>query len=277
MLHSPAALHTHDHYLENGEHVVSKDVQYSQVFHWLSQGWQDMARAPGISLFFGVIMAVSVSSVYFAFRNEPVMMFKIATFFVMLSPFLATGLYYVAHRLEEGKSIEFFDVLTSWRSNLSNIALFALCLGIITAIWARITPLIAAVAVSDGLLIVNPEQGLMSFLTSAQGMEFLTMFMILASLVSLLVFSLSVITIPLMLKDNKIGAISAMILSFEVVMENKGVMALWALVIGALLTLGMVSLGGAMLLIMPLLGYASWHAFNDLIEIDDGYPAINPS
>lgn len=277
MLHSPAALHTHDHYMENGEHIVSKDVEFSQIFIWLKQGWQDMERAPAISFFFGIVMAIAVSSVYFAFRNEPIMMFKIATFFVMLSPFLATGLYYVAQRLENGKRIEFFDVITSWRSNCANIALFALSLGIITAIWARITPLIAAFAISDGLLIVNPEAGLMSFLTSAQGVEFLSYFMLLASLVSLFVFSVSVITIPLMLKDEKIGAISAMILSFEVVMENKAVMAVWALVIGALLTVGFVTLGGGMLLIMPLLGYASWHAFNDLIEIDDGQPAINPS
>jgi Predicted integral membrane protein len=60
-----------------------------------------------------------------------------------------------------------------------------------------------------------------------------------------------------------------MILSFKVVMENKLVMFVWALTIGAFLTLGLVTLGFAMILIMPLLGYASWHAFNQLIEFDN--------
>lgn len=277
MSHSSVSVQTHDHYLENGEHIVSKNVQLSQIADWLKRGWHDMAHAPGISFFFGALMALAVFSVYFSFNNQPIMMFKVATFFVMLSPFLATGLYYVAHKLENGKPVHFYEVLTSWRSNSSNIALYALALGIIIAIWSRITPLIAALAVSDGLIIINPEVGLMSFMTSSLGLEFLAYFMLLASLVAVFVFMLSVVTIPLMLKDNKVGAISAMVLSFKVVMENKAVMAVWALIIGALLTFGLVTLGSGMLIIMPLLGYASWHAFNDLIEIDDGYPAINPS
>jgi len=271
------AVHTHDHYLENGEHVVSGEVKISAIGGWLRKGWEDMAKAPLISLFFGLIMMASVLAVYFSYNSQPVMMFKVATFFIMLSPFLATGLYYTAMKLEHGKKPHLFDAMTSWRSSATDIALYALALGVVIAIWGRIVPLIAAVVGSNGLLIVNPEAGLEGFLFSAMGVEFLAFFLLASALVGLFVFSVSVVTIPLLLRDRNVGAISAMILSFQVVMENKRVMLVWASVIGAALTFGLLSFGLGMLIVMPLMGYASWHAFNDLIEIDDETPAINPS
>jgi uncharacterized membrane protein len=42
-----------------------------------------------------------------------------------------------------------------------------------------------------------------------------------------------------------------------------------AITIGAMVILGLVTVGLLMVVIMPLLGYASWHAFNDLIEFED--------
>lgn len=267
----------HDHQLENGEHVLTKEITFANITQWLSKGWRDALRTPKISLFFGAIMMLAVASVAFSYASQPIMMFKLATFFVMVSPFLATGLYFTAMQLENGKKPQLFSAMMAWRSNSSNIALFALALGIVVAIWGRIVPLIAAVVESNNLLIVNPEQGLTSFLSSTAGVEFLTIFFIASSVVAFFVFMISVVTIPMMLRDNKVGAISAMILSFQVFSENKKVMTAWALVIGAMLTIGLLSFGLGMLLVMPILGYASWHAFNYLVEVQEDQPAINPS
>lgn len=272
-----SAIHTHDHYLENGEHVVTAEVKSKCVKDWLLRGWNDMAKAPGISMFFGAIMALSVYMVYFAYQSQPFMMFKVATFFIMLSPFLATGLYYTAMKLEQGEKPSLSNAIFSWRSNLTEIALFALALGIIVAIWGRIVPLIISFVTSDNLIIVDPALGVQGFLFSSTGVEFLSVFFVLSSVVSLFVFAISVVTIPMLLKDKNVGVISAMVLSWQVVMENKKIMAVWALTIGALLTVGIMSFGLGMFIVMPLLGYASWHAFNDLVEIDEDYPAINPS
>lgn len=195
-------------------------------------------------------------------------MFQVATFFVMLSPFLATGLYAISRQLHHGESPQLFKSLFAWRQNFTEFALFALALGIIIAIWSRIVPLIAAVVKSNSLLIVSPEAGVMGFLAAEAGQTFMLYFFIAGGAISAVVFALSVVTIPLLLKDQNIGVIQAMILSFKVVMENKAVMAAWALVIGTLITIGIVTFGLAMLVVMPLLGYASWHAFKDIIEID---------
>lgn len=258
----------HEHITEKGEHIVSKDCRYGDIGHWLKKGWMDMAHAPAASLFYGAVMTLSVLLVYASFRDQPIMMFQVATFFVMLSPFLATGLYAISRQLQHGEKPNLAASMFAWRHNITEFALFALALGVIIAIWSRVVPLIAAVVKSNSLLIVDPDAGVMGFLTSDAGQTFMTYFLIAGVFVAALVFALSVVTIPLLLRDSNIGVVQAMILSFEVVMENKGVMLLWALIIGSLITIGIVTFGIAMLIVMPLLGYASWHAFNDLIEID---------
>lgn len=259
---------THDHYTEKGEHLISKDVTFSHLGRWLKRGWMDMAHAPLASFFYGSIMAFAVLLVFNSFKEQPIMMFKIATFFVMLSPFLATGLYATSIQLHKGEKPNLLKSMFSWKHNLTEFALFALALGVIIAIWSRIVPLIAAIVESSSLVIVDPNAGVMSFLTSDAGQTFMTYFIVAGVAVSALVFAVSVVTIPLLLRDRNIGVIQAMILSFNVVMNNKTVMFVWALIIGSLVTIGIMTLGIAMLVIMPLLGYASWHAFNDLIEID---------
>lgn len=259
----------HDHYTESGEHIVSKDASVASIGTWLKKGWVDMANAPVESAFYGLVMTLSVMLVYFAFQNQPVMMFKIATFFVILSPFLATGLYAVSCQMAKGERPDLIRSMFSWKRNATEFALFALALGIIVAIWARIVPLIAAVVKSNSLLIVDPSAGALGFLMSESGQTFMLLFGVSASIVAAFVFSISVVTIPLLLRDTKVGVISAMVLSFQVVMENKKVMAVWALTVATLIAVGILTFGLAMVIIMPLLGYASWHAFNDLIEVDD--------
>ncbi|CAN8140254.1 DUF2189 domain-containing protein [Thiomicrorhabdus sp. 6S2-11] len=260
---------TQDHYTESGEHIVSRGRSVTDIGSWLKKGWMDMAHAPAASLFYGAIMALSVLLVYTSFRETPIMMFKIATFFVMLTPFLATGLYATSCQLSRNEKPNLTSSMFAWRNNKAEFAFFALILGVVIAIWGRITPLIAAIVESNSLLIIDPNQGVMSFLTSDAGQSFMVYFMVGAASLSAIVFALSVVTIPLLLRDHNIGVISAMILSMKVVMQNKLVMSVWALTIGILVSLGIVTFGLAMLVVMPLLGYASWHAFNDLIVVDD--------
>lgn len=265
------SLHTHHHYTEKGEHLISSEAKISDIGSWLKRGWLDMAHAPLASLFYGLVMTLFVMTVYLFFKETPILMFTVATSFVMIAPFLATGLYFIANQLEKGESPNLIKSLYAWRHNATEFALFAVTLGVIIAIWSRITPLIAGIVKSQSLLIVNPDLGLMGFLSSDAGLQFLVAFMVIGAIVAAFAFAISVVTIPLLLKDDKIGFISSMVISWKVVMENKLVMAVWAFTIAALVTVGLLTLGVAMVVVMPLLGFASWHAFTDLVEIDESY------
>ncbi len=259
--------HAHDHYTPSGEHLVSHDVTYSNIGTWLKKGWMDIAHAP-VSLFYGLVMMLFVLLTVLFFREQPILVFTIATSFVMATPFLATGLYDIARQLKQGKKPDLIASLFAWQRNVTEFALYALVVGVVIAIWARITPLIGAIVQSQSLLIVDPSQGAMAFLMTGAGFEFLIAFFAIGALVAAFVFVISVVTIPLLFKDDKIGVISSMILSYQVVMENKKVMALWAFTVGTMLMVGLLTMGVALAVIMPLLGFASWHAFEDLISFE---------
>ncbi|WP_019556509.1 DUF2189 domain-containing protein [Thiomicrorhabdus arctica] len=270
MSNKATSTHEHDHYTEAGENIISSDVQLSNIGRWLKKGWHDMAHAPSISLFYGLAMALSVMLMLFAVQYQPIQMITIAVVFIILSPFLATGLYYTAHRLEQGEKPSLGTSMVAWSSKKSNFGLFAICLVIIAAIWINAVPFFVAVVLgASSLLIVDTSMGVTGFLATQEGLAFLVLFVGHSVIMAAFVFMISVVTIPLMLRDKNIGAISAMILSFKIVMENKLVMTAWALVIGFMLIVGIMSLGLGMLIVMPLLGYASWHAFNDLVSIHE--------
>ncbi len=259
----------HDECMPSGETLISKDVHFDQIGDWLRKGWADMAHAPLGSLFYGLASALTIMLTMAAFRGTPPLMLIAGATFIFIMPFLAMGLYYLAYRLEKGLSPNLIQSIFAWRSNASNIALFALTLGGILSFWLMMAIVIAGGVRSEQLLIVNTNQGMLGFLTSEAGVMFLAAFFLLGAAVLAVVFMVSVVTMPLMLRDERVAVVPAMIMSYRVTMQNKGVMAAWALTLGILATLGIVTMGIGMVVIMPLLGYASWHAFNDLVEISE--------
>lgn len=261
--------HSHRHHTDmpKGETLISHEVQFNQIGDWLKKGWQDMAHAPLGSLFYGLASMFVIMLTMAFFQGSPPLMLIAGATFIFIMPFLAMGLYDLAYRLEKGMSPNFMRSLFAWRTNASNIALFALTLGGILSFWLMMAIVIAGGARSEALLIVDTSQGMLGFLTSEAGLVFLGGFFLLGIAVLALVFTISVVTMPLMLRDKKVAFISAMIMSYKVTMENKSVMAVWAITLGVLTTIGIVTMGIGLVVITPLLAYASWHAFKDLVEI----------
>jgi uncharacterized membrane protein len=70
---------------------------------------------------------------------------------------------------------------------------------------------------------------------------------------------------PLML-DRRIRLMDAVLASWQVVLANPLPMAVWSGLIMLLVLLGFASLLLGLLLIVPLLGHASWHAYRDLVD-----------
>jgi uncharacterized membrane protein len=83
---------------------------------------------------------------------------------------------------------------------------------------------------------------------------------------AVLVYSIAVVSIPMIL-DRDTDAISAAITSLEVVFHNTGVMLLWGAVITTMVVAAlMVPWGAGLLIVGPLLGHASWHAYRGTVR-----------
>jgi uncharacterized membrane protein len=75
-----------------------------------------------------------------------------------------------------------------------------------------------------------------------------------------LLFAMTVVSLPLLL-EKEVDFVSAMLLSIQTVRENLPVMALWALIIAVLTLLALVPWFLGLMVVLPVLGHATWHLY----------------
>ena len=83
-------------------------------------------------------------------------------------------------------------------------------------------------------------------------------------LFALLVLSIGVVSFPLML-DRDAGLDTAIVTSARAVMANPGPMALWGLIVAGGLVLGTIPCLLGLIIVMPVLGHATWHLYRRVV------------
>ena len=239
------------------------------VLRWLAAGVSDLVAHPGIGTFYGGafwLMALVLGAV---FRSSPQYAMSIASGCLLVGPFLAMGLYDVSRRREQGLQPELGVSLTCWDVNLRSMGMLVLLLIVLELLWGRASLVVFAVFFNTGM---PSTTGVVQAVFNPDNWEFIAVYALVGGGFAGLVFSIAVVSIPLIL-DRDVDAITAAITSLEVVFSNPGVMLLW----GALIT---VLVGGALLLpwgagllvVGPLLGHASWHAYRGAVQ----WPLLEP-
>lgn len=249
----------------SSEHVVIAHVSVSQPFQWLRLGWQDLRRAPRDSLFYGAVFVVMgfLLNMYFDFAPEYVI--TLAALFLLAGPYLAIGLYDIARQLElDGKRVNLWHSMTAWRANMPGFTLFAALLAVIVFGWFRVSLLMFALFYEGS---VPSLAALLSSVWTMAHSAFLVAYFGSGFFFAVAVFALSVCAIPMMLHKD-VDTITAMVNSVQAVYHNLLTMLVWAAMIVALTAIGFATHFIALLLIMPLIGLASWHAYRALIHYE---------
>lgn len=233
------------------------------LLNWLAAGWRDMRAQPGISAFYGFsfwFMALVLGAV---FRSRPEYTMSIASGCLLIGPFLAMGLYEVSRRRELGIKPELGASLTCWESHLRSMGMLVLVLIVLELLWGRASLIVFAVFFNTGM---PSTSSVMQAVFNPENWEFVAAYAIVGGGFAALVFSLSVVSIPMIL-DRDTDAISAAITSIEVVFHNTFVMLMWGALIAALVVAALLlPWGSGLLVVGPLLGHASWHAYRGAVH-----------
>ncbi|MGZ8253591.1 MAG: DUF2189 domain-containing protein, partial [Burkholderiaceae bacterium] len=128
-----------------------RTVAFTAPFGWLARGWQDMRAAPMASLFYGITFALMGWLIHLVFEHAVELTSALSAGFLLVGPFLATGLYDISRRRENGGDVRVPQTLTAWRANLGAFSLFALGLTVIALIWARASLVTFALFFSAGM------------------------------------------------------------------------------------------------------------------------------
>jgi uncharacterized membrane protein len=82
------------------------------------------------------------------------------------------------------------------------------------------------------------------------------------------IYATSVVSIPMIL-HRQTDAITAGLTSLQLFFSQTAVMLWWGLIIASLVTLAMLPGFAGLLLVGPVIGHASWHAYRDAVIDDD--------
>jgi uncharacterized membrane protein len=124
---------------------------------------------------------------------------------------------------------------------------------VVLLVWAR------AASMVHVFFPVGEELGVLGWL------EFLAVGSAVGSIFAAIVFSASVVALPMML-DRNTDAITSVLTSVAAVLQNKGVMVLWAALIGSLMLIGFVTAYIGLVIALPLIGHATWHAYRETVK-----------
>ena len=238
-------------------------VAITAPLSWLGKGWQDLWRQPAASLFYGVAVAVTGAVILGVTASLAYLFAAAVTGFLLVAPMLAAGLYELSRRYLAGEPATLTDSMLAWKRNPSALVSFGLLSILAGTAWQVVSVVIVALFYKGTALqpmammievLVNPQHYLMFFIYLGTG-----------GLLAAVVFALSVVSMP-MLVDRSCELLCALTTSFNAVAENPLPLALWALIIMLLTGLGFATALVGLVLVMPWLGHASFHAYKELVE-----------
>ncbi|MBU0752900.1 MAG: DUF2189 domain-containing protein [Gammaproteobacteria bacterium] len=242
---------------------VVRSVSLLQPFSWLLRGGRDLMRNPGASLFYGMAMAAAGTIILLAVASLPHLFTAAISGFLLVAPMLATGLYDLSRRIENGEPVRLVDSMQAWRANPSGLVGFGLFGLLAGTAWQVMSLLIVAMLYKGNAMA--PLQLVIEVLRDPRHMQLFMAYIGIGGILAAMVFALSVVSVPMLL-DRKCELLPAMQASIGAVSENPLPLAIWATIIMLLVALGFATFLLGFIVIMPLLGHASWHAYRDLIE-----------
>lgn len=231
-----------------------------EPFQWLANGISDFRRVPTVGLMYGMIVAV-LGWLAFTLGNHPYFIAAAVTGFLLLGPILGAGLLEASRGMADGETPTFDTSLRGLGPHRGALEQFALVLLALAAAWFLVSGWVLNATL--GPIAPNVEQSLwdsaLAMMSSGQWLAWAIM----GGVLAVLSFALSVITVPAIL-DRDMSAGDAMRASLRAVARHPLACAEWALMILLLTAIGIATALVGLVVIYPVLGHASWHAYQAL-------------
>ena len=246
-----------------------RKVPFDAPYSWLAAGWRDMRRVPRVSLAYGAIFAIAglLLSVGLTEVGLQSMILVLAAGFILVGPMIAAGLYETSRRLEKSEPVSLASTLRAGFFERGQLAYMGLLLMLIYLAWVEIALLLF-------MLFLGPqpmpplEAFVPTLLLTPRGLGLLIVGTGVGMALAATVFAVSAVAVPLLMVE-RVDVVTAALTSISACRKNPKAMALWAALIAGAMLLGFVTLFFGLVIMFPLIGHATWHAFRDLVERDD--------
>jgi uncharacterized membrane protein len=243
-----------------------RKISTADVWSALREGWDDFQSNPTQLVFLAVIYPLIGLFAAFAAsgRNLMPLVWPLISGFALVGPIAALGIYELSRRRENNLPstwLNAFDVLRS--PNLGAIIIVGVMLLAIFVVW-----LFTAQAIYTSIFHGVAPASLRDFwdhvFHTPEGRRLMLVGNGVGFLFAVVVLMLTVISFPLLL-DRPVGPLAAIRTSVRAVLANPVPMALWGLIVAALLLIGSLPLLVGLAVVMPVLGHATWHLYRRVV------------
>jgi len=254
----PAAVHKPD--------PMVRSVTVGEIVESLVEGMRDFQSAPVYGLAFGALYALGgiVTVLCVSALGASYLAYPLAAGFALIGPFVAVGLYEVSRRREAGEPLSWSAVIgTIVAQGHRELGWMAFVTVFIFVVWMYQVRLLIALML--GLKSFSTlHEFLLVVTTTPEGWIFLIIGHLLGAVLSLVLFSLTVVSFPLLL-DRDIDFVTAMITSVRAVVASPGPMIGWAATVVILMIVACIPAFLGLLVVLPVLGHATWHLYRRIV------------
>ncbi|MGH6906138.1 MAG: DUF2189 domain-containing protein [Geminicoccaceae bacterium] len=243
-----------------------RQIELADLKDVLARGLSDLGAYRTDVLFLCIIYPVAglvLAWLAFGYDMLP-LVFPLASGFALIGPVAAVGLYEISRRREHGDDITWADAFGVVRAPaFGAIVALGLVLLAIFLLW-----LAAAQAIYLVTLGPEPPASFGGFVrdvfTTRAGWALIAVGVGVGFLFAVLVLTISVVSFPLLL-DRHVGLYTAVATSVRAVVTNPGPMAAWGLIVAGCLVIGSIPLLLGLIIVMPVLGHATWHLYRKVV------------
>lgn len=250
-------------------------IEPDQPLRWLVLGFRDLCHNPWLSMAHGLVLALAGMAFTWLAFDQFWLLASLVSAFMVMAPVLATSLYAMSRAIERGERVNLALLVNTWtRWNLKlqsqpdsywALIRFGLLLGLAAVGWvftsSALIQLMAPVP-------IHTPMDFLRHVVASQNHHLFELWLALGGLMAAPLFASSVVSMPLLL-DKQVSVLQAVLTSWKAVLSHPITLALWAFLLMGLSLLGLFSLFLGLILVVPVLGHASWHAYRELVDVQD--------
>ncbi|WP_024514277.1 DUF2189 domain-containing protein [Bradyrhizobium sp. Tv2a-2] len=249
--------------------TVVRKISLSDVSDALRLGWEDFKAVPSHAIILCVIypiLGIVLFRLVLGYSVLP-LLFPLAAGFALIGPFAGLGLYELSRRRELGEEAAAWHAIYVLRAPSFGAMLeLGILLFVLFGVWIA-----AADAIYIAIFGNTPAASIPDFarrvLMTPEGWSLIIIGCGVGFLFAVVALCVSVVAFPLML-DRHTTAIDAVRTSMGVAMTNPLPIAVWGLIVAALLVIGSLPFFVGLAVVLPVLGHATWHLYRRAVEAD---------
>jgi uncharacterized membrane protein len=242
--------------------VEIRHVPALQSILWLRRGWDDLRSIGRPSLGHGLFITMLGGILLMLGSSHPYLIAASVSGYLLIGPMMTTGLCELSRRRAANEPLGFDESLQPMTRNREDLLYFGAVLAIGAAAWFVVSQLVlqSVLHTSAPSLAVALWGSITDNISRPEMLAYVGS----GAVIAAVAFTLSVVSVPLII-DRHASALDAMWISVQTTFRNLPAMIVWSALIVALTALGFATFLVGMIVVAPILGHATWHAYRDLI------------